>query len=325
MKEIIGIEQLHPKIYETIIDPTFSVSIERFCDSHSVSDKTLRAFIETKITNVAFGSVSLGDCVFEISNVLELDLKDEGNDVFTLILDLYDEDTISEILQYEVNQNSETTREIFNIESAQKIAPTTPQKNQELERNPQAVQAKLLQVLTPFNLHVDEEGIVAHEVERYLRGEVLAKDLVPHLSALLDKPLSEINALIESLNESIFKPIQKQIAEEGTLDISYDDDASLQNILVVSKKKGLAPSAEDTRKKIQSISFIPKEVLKNVSRQEKDAVAFDLRAQGGTPSGTSLLSQEILEEQLEKSIATPSKKEIASIPKYTIDPYRENI
>ena len=243
----------------------------------------------------------------------------EIEEFFNEFLDILDEEGLVEIEKYDSNNERPPVEQLLETTKGNSLG------NNELERNPQAVQAKLLQVLAPFNLHVDEEGIVAHEVERYLRGEVLAKDLVPHLSALLDKPLSEINALVESLNESIFKPIQKQIAEEGTLDISYDDDASLKNLLVIPKRKGSAPSAEDIRKKIQGISFIPKEVLKNVSRQERDAVAFDLRAQGGTPSGTSLLSQEILEEQLEKSIATPSKKEIASIPKYTIDPYRENI
>ncbi len=200
----------------------------------------------------------------------------------------------------------------------------------ELPRDPEVVQSKLLQVLAPFNLHVDESGIVAHEVERYLKGEILSRDLVPHLSAMLDKPLSEINTLVAALNEQIFKPIQKQLAEEGTLDISYDDDRSLQNFLVVSKNKPSEvtpeiPKKVDVRDVLQQISFIPKEVLKNVSKQQKDDIVSDLRAQGGTPSGASLLSQEIQKEQFVQPKKPQKDAEIVGMPKYTIDPYRENI
>jgi len=330
MKEIEDVEQLQPKIYETVVDPAFSVSIGKFCDIHSVSDKSLRSFIETKVTDTAFGSISIGDCIYEISNVLELELKDEENDVFTLILDLYNDDTLSEILQYDVNQNSETTRKLFNIRSQQKTILVSTENKRELPRDPEVVQSKLLQVLAPFNLHVDESGIVAHEVERYLKGEILSRDLAPHLSAMLDKPLSEINTLVASLNEQIFKPIQRQIAEEGTLDISYDDDRSLQNFLVVSKNKTpeAAPTVSkkvDVRDTLGQISFLPKEVMKNVSQQQKDDVVSDLRAQGGTPSGASLLSQEVAKEQFTHPKRSQKVVDIVGMPKYTIDPYRENI
>ncbi len=318
MKQIASFNELPEILKDFLADPTLESFIENFLKYHNVTTPGLNRIVLDTVRDCVYGRISIEEMLSKIEVVCSFN-EIEIEEFFNEFLDILDEEGLVEIEKYDSNNERPPVEQLLETTKGNSLG------NNELERNPQAVQAKLLQVLAPFNLHVDEEGIVAHEVERYLRGEVLAKDLVPHLSALLDKPLSEINALVESLNESIFKPIQKQIAEEGTLDISYDDDASLKNLLVIPKRKGSAPSAEDIRKKIQGISFIPKEVLKNVSRQERDAVAFDLRAQGGTPSGTSLLSQEILEEQLEKSIATPSKKEIASIPKYTIDPYRENI
>lgn len=188
----------------------------------------------------------------------------------------------------------------------------------EVVHNSQMVQIKLLQILEQFNLHVDEKGIVAHEVERYLKGEVLSRDLVPHLTAMLDKPLSEVQAIITALNTEIFKPIQKQIAEEGTIDISYDNDAALQNILI-SKNKGVV-----ALKTKPLISFLPKEA--RVSEEKRADVLSDLRAQGGTPTGTSLLSQEVQKEDWETTPKTAQKEIDIMLPNtktYTVDPYRE--
>lgn len=191
--------------------------------------------------------------------------------------------------------------------------------NEGLSRDSQVVQTKLLQVLERFNLHVDEKGVVAHEVERYLKGEVLSRDLVPHLSAMLDKPLSDINSIVVALNAEIFKPLQKQIAEEGMLDISYDDDAQLQNFLVPKKKDSSAPSETKTM-----ISFLPKGL--GVSQEQKDAILSDLRTHGGTPTGTSLLSQEIEKVESDALTKTPEKEidvMFKATKTYTVDPYRE--
>lgn len=326
MKTILNFEDLPPQLQETLTDPVFSVSISNFCNKHSVSDKALRTFIESKITDLAFGSLSIDSCISEISKVLEIEINDENNDIFTLILDLYNDENIAEILKYDVNQNSLETRSLFDIDQDRNYIPEKQTPTVELARNPEVVQSKLLQTLESFNLHVDEKGIVAHEVERYLKGEILSRDLVPHLTAMLDKPLSEINAIVSALNTQIFKPIQKQIAEEGTLDISYDDDLGLKNFLI--QKKGFGSSSPVTQKgkkvDIKKISFLPKEVLKTISQQKKDELVIDLRSQGGTPSGASLLSQEIQKEQKESFISKALQQPQETISKkYAIDPYRE--
>lgn len=204
--------------------------------------------------------------------------------------------------------------------SSQRDSAPANQKNADTEitRDPQIVQTKLLQVLERFNLHVDEKGIVAHEVERYLKGEVLSRDLIPHLTAMLDKPLSEVQVIVTALNTEIFKPIQKQIAEEGTIDISYDDDAALQNILVSKKKGATTPETKPL------ISFLPKEA--RVSEEKRADVLSDLRTQGGTPTGTSLLSQEVQKEDWETGPKTAQKEIDVMLPgtkTYTVDPYRE--
>lgn len=211
-----------------------------------------------------------------------------------------------------------TIQERKNISQRDFVPPTQKSADTEIARDPQIVQTKLLQVLEHFNLHVDEKGIVAHEVERYLKGEVLSRDLVPHLTAMLDKPLSEVQVIITALNTEIFKPIQKQIAEEGTLDISYDDDATLQNILVPKKNGSIVPKTKPL------ISFLPKEA--RVSEEKRADVLSDLRTQGGTPTGTSLLSQEVQKEDWKTAPKAVQKEIDIMLPNtktYTVDPYRE--
>ncbi len=244
----------------------------------------------------------------------KLGLSDKQADI---IADQFAQD----ILEYAEDE----LQSIYTTIQEKKVAPprnpTSPNQKStapEITRDPQMVQTKLLQVLERFNLHVDEKGVVAHEVERYLKGEVLSRDLAPHLTAMLDKPFSEVQAIITALNTEIFKPIQKQIAEEGTVDISYDNDAALQNILV-SKKKGNVPF--ETK---PLISFLPKE--SRVSEEKRADVLSDLRTQGGTPAGTSLLSQEVQKEDW-KNVPKTAQKEIdVMLPgtkTYTVDPYRE--
>lgn len=315
MKEILEFEQLPPNIKAAITDPGFNLAIERFCDTHTVSEQVIRRFIETKITDVAFGSTSIESCVEEISAVLELEITGKQNDVVQLLVEMFDEEAMEEIFAYDVNgaasQQSAPLRVV-----AQETAPV-------IQRDPETVQDKLLFTLGKFNLHVDEKGIIAHEVERYLKGEVASKDLVPHLTALLDKPLSEINQIVALLNQEIFKPIQKQIAEEGTLDISGGDD--LKDYLAPSKKGfSITKQVEEKRGDATSLgmlSFVP-ESLKDSRTHIDPTIVSDLMHQGGTPSGTSLLSQETVNKQVEESLQLTFTK---NKPKqtYTIDPYRE--
>ena len=62
----------------------------------------------------------------------------------------------------------------------------------------------------------------------------------------------------------------------------------------------------------------------DVVKLKKDELATELRAQGGTPNGTSLLSQEIQKEQKEIPVGNiPKQTQETVSKKYTIDPYRE--
>ncbi len=243
-----------------------------------------------------------------------LGLSDKQADI---IADQFAQD-ILEYAEDELKSIYTTIQERKDISQRNFVPPNQKSADTEIARDPQIVQAKLLQVLEQFNLHIDEKGIVAHEVERYLKGEVLSRDLVPHLTAMLDKPLSEVQAIITALNTEIFKPIQKQIAEEGTLDISYDDDATLQNILVSKKNGSVVPKTKPL------ISFLPKEA--RVSEEKRADVLSDLRTQGGTPTGTSLLSQEVQKEDWKTAPKTAQKEIDIMLPNtktYTVDPYRE--
>lgn len=333
MKAVLDVEALPKEIRETLTSPSYSLDIKSFLQNQNITDTTLTEYFETKVNKIAFGELSVNDFITEFSNLFEISATDESNPLLAFIFEVFNEDAVAELSQYDVNITKSSTHLLF--EPSNKKTYSKPVENEErtIARNPEIVQSKLLQVLETFNLHVDEKGIVAHEVERYLKGDILSKDLIPHLTAMLDKPLSEINELVSTLNTQIFKPIQKQIAEEGTLDISYDNDPSLQNFLVQKKtsensyKTNLNPKAEKID--LKSISFLPKKITKEISQQEKDAVVSDLRTQGGTPNGTSLFSQEKPTDALTLKIQPVQSKSIDVMPKikketYTIDPYRES-
>jgi hypothetical protein len=244
----------------------------------------------------------------------KLNLSDKQADI---IADQFAQD-ILEYAEDELKSIYTTVQERGGLSQRDPAALDQKSSDTTIARDPAVVQTKLLQVLEQFNLHVDEKGIVAHEVERYLKGEVLSRDLVPHLTAMLDKPLSEVQAIITALNTEIFKPIQKQIAEEGTIDISYDNDAALQNILVSKKNGSIASKAKPL------ISFLPKE--SRVSEEKRADVLSDLRTQGGTPTGTSLLSQEVQKEDWKTTPKTAQKEIDVMLPNtktYTVDPYRD--
>jgi len=314
------LENLPQPLQDFLTDPRSSVFVVNFL---KLRKKDTRERI-TKVTNLInqciYGEISTEDMMVEIETFCDLNETDSSK-FFQEFLEILNEEGLDELDKYPINKEGFQMKEIF-----EKAPVVVVEQQKTIARNPEVVQSKLLQALDSFNLHIDEKGIVAHEVERYLKGEVLSRDLVPHLSAMLDKPLSEIKAIIDSLNTEIFKPIQKQIAEEGTIDISYDDDRVLQNFLV--QKKGVvftSPTIQNGKKNdVKKISFLPKEILKTISQQKKDAIVLDLQSQGGTPSGTSLLSQEIQKEQEKKPLITVSKQtEEALAKKYTLDPYRE--
>lgn len=331
MKAALDIETLPKNIYETVTSPSYSLDIQNFIRDENITDPILTEYFEKKVNSVAFGELSVTDFVNELSNLFEINGADESSPLLAFIFEIFNEDAIIELSQYDVNVTKNSTHLLFEPNKEKNVPPT--QKDPTIARNPEIVHSKLLQVLETFNLHIDEKGVIAHEVERYLKGEVLSKDLVPHLTAMLDKPLSEVNAIVAALNFEIFKPIQKQIAEEGTLDISYDKDTSLQNFLV--QKKGILASnqknsSSDTKKiDLNNISFLPKKVIRDISQQEKEIIVSNLRAQGGTPSGASLFSQETQKDTFTLTPPSLQSKDIDVMPKakketYTIDPYREN-
>jgi hypothetical protein len=334
MKAVSDIETLPKNIYETVISPSYSLDIQSFLRNENITDATLREYFERKLNSVAFGELSVANFVTEFSNLFEIQTEDESNPLFAFIFEIFNEDAVLELSQYDVNITKDSARLLFEpYRDMHKNISIEEKEEITIARKPEIVQSRLLQVLEGFNLHVDEKGVVAHEVERYLKGDILAKDLVPHLTAMLDKPLSEIHAIVTALNIKIFKPIQKQIAEEGTLDISYDNDESLEKFLV-HKKNALNSNQNNSpsyTKKVDfaTISFLPKKITKDISQQEKDSIVSNLKVQGGTPNGTSLFSQETPKNTFTLSEPSARSEDIDVMPKakketYTIDPYRES-
>lgn len=317
---MITFEKLRQPLQDFLTDPRSSVFVVNFLKLRKKDTQDKIAKVSSLINQCIYGEISTEEMMLEIGTFCDLN-ETESSRFFLEFLEILGEEGLEELDKYPVNQEGGQM-----IDVLEQIPPSTNYQQNTLPRNPEVVQSKLLQTLESFNLHVDEKGIVAHEVERYLKGEILSRDLVPHLTAMLDKPLSEINAIVSALNTQIFKPIQKQIAEEGTLDISYDDDLELKNFLI--QKKGFGSSSPVTQREkkvdIKKISFLPKEVLKTISQQKKDELVIDLRSQGGTPSGASLLSQEIQKEQKESFISkAPQQPQETISKKYAIDPYRE--
>lgn len=317
---MITFEKLRQPLQDFLTDPRSNVFVVNFLKLRKKDTPDKIAKVSDLINQCIYGEISTEEMMTEIGTFCNLN-ETESSRFFLEFLEILGEEGLEELDKYPVNQEGGQMIDMLE----QSPIKTNNQQNI-LPRNPEVVQSKLLQALDSFNLHVDEKGIVAYEVERYLKGEILSRDLVPHLTAMLDKPLSEINAIVSALNTQIFKPIQKQIAEEGTLDISYDDDVELKNFLIQKKGFGSASPVTQKEKKIdiKKISFLPKEVLKTISQQKKDELVIDLRSQGGTPSGTSLLSEEVQKEQKEIPVRKVSQQTQDTISKkYTIDPYRE--
>lgn len=314
---MITFEKLRQPLQDFLTDPRSSVFVVNFLKlrKKDTSDKITK--ISDLINQCIYGEISTEEMMLEIGTFCDLN-DAESSRFFLEFLEILGEEGLEELDKYPVNQEGGQMVDVL-----EKSPTTTNYQQNILPRNPEVVQSKLLQALDSFNLHVDEKGIVAYEVERYLKGEILSRDLVPHLTAMLDKPLSEINAIVNALNTQIFKPIQKQIAEEGTLDISYDNDPSLQNFLLTQKKGSNGKTIISKKLPLDTISFIPTDLSGAISHKEKDVVFSDLRAQGGTPSGTSLLSQEIANERMENSPETKKGGSVGLVKKYVVDPYRE--
>jgi|GEM_PF-2920837 len=322
-------QELPNALKDFLTNPQSNLFVSDFLTIRNKNSPELSQKVSEYIDSCIYGYVSIDEMLTKIK-LLTFIKDSDAEDFFAEFLEILGEEGLDELEKYSFNIESLPTE----ISVVPNLSSTTvPKPVKEIERNPEIVQTKLLQVLETFNLHVDEKGIVAHEVERYLKGDVSSKDLVPHLTAMLDKPLSEVSAIVTALNFEIFKPIQKQIAEEGTLDISYDDDTSLQNFLVQKKsnitRSSIATTTNTQKENFKKISFLPKNISREVSQQEKDAVVSNLRAQGGTPSGASLFSQEKQKNTFTFTPPSLQSKDIDIMPKvkkeiYTIDPYREN-
>lgn len=113
----------------------------------------------------------------------------------------------------------------------------------------------------------------------------------------------------------IFVPLKKQIVEEKAHDLHASDEALTAALLGKPIKKANTP-----------LSFVPQDLLRTIEQKRKEEIFSDLRSVGGTPSGASLLSQEIKKEQkIDTNKDTQDMSSIQIMPKksYSVDPYRE--
>lgn len=325
MKAVFDLEELPRPIYESIIDPDYSLGINKFLTETSIDDDGFRESFEKRVDAVAFGELSIRDFVAEFSVLLGVNPSSDFNPLISLIFEIFSEEAYQALLQFDVNKSENGDQNIFSVESYVKDKNAADLKS-ELERDPDLVQAKLLEALNSFDLLINEKGIIASEVEKYLKGETLAKDLAPHLAAMLDRPMSYITKIVDSLNKTIFDPIKKQIAEEGVLDISAASDYLVENSSIKTNQSyAVHKTVDDVAEEAEeTMTFIPKTVSYALSQQKREDVNSHLLSPGGTPSGTSLLSDDVSKEQLEKA-------SVANIPaqapekKYVIDPYRESL
>lgn len=325
MKAVFDLEELPRPIYESIIDPDYSLGINKFLTETSIDDDGFRESFEKRVDAVAFGELSIRDFVAEFSVLLGVNPSSDFNPLISLIFEIFSEEAYQALLQFDVNKSENGDQNIFSVESYVKDKNTADLKS-ELERDPELVQAKLLEALNSFDLLINEKGIIASEVEKYLKGETLAKDLAPHLAAMLDRPMSYITKIVDSLNKTIFDRIKKQIAEEGVLDISAASDYLVENSSIKTNQSYAAHKTVDdvAEEAEENMTFIPKTVSYALSQQKREDVNSHLLSPGGTPSGTSLLSDDVSKEQLEKAsvanipTSTPEKK-------YVVDPYRESL
>jgi len=311
---MIIFDELNPKIQTLLSGQEIPVYIEEFLRTRGITDTAIPGHLSTILDKICLEDISLSDGIYNVGTILseknpDLDAASE------FILTILSDNILPIIESYPLNlgkllSNEKSTK--TNMSSARSFVQNTVNNASETKLDTRPVSERLFDALEPFNLHVDAQAIVAKEVERYMRGETTAKDVGAYIAAHLDMPFSEVGKIIESLNTHIFVPLKKRIAEEKVLDL-HDSNDELTRVLLGQSVKKLGP-----------LTFVPQALTKTISQQKKESIFSDLRRVGGTPSGASLLSQEVVEEQ---RVRPQQEKTLEIIPKksYTIDPYKEII
>ena len=332
---MINFEELHHSVQNILTGVDASLCVDTYCAKIGQGENaSLKGFILSALQNVCYGDVALGEAAYNIAVLLpRMDNRlDFASELLSVALG---EEALSVITKYKINKDSwdEAQREVLMEKELHperfvgSLAPenATPEEKREKNRSEilipkkearednRTLYTRLFDALEPFHLHVDEQAVIATEVEKYIQGETTAKDVNAYIAAHLDKPISEVGKIIESLNTHIFVPLKKTLAEEKVLDI-HDSDDALTEALLGKRAKKSGP-----------LSFIPSDLERSIEKRKKEEIMEDLRSSGGTPGGASLLSKEVKDEQEEQKIE--EKMNISIMPKkrYTVDPYRETI
>lgn len=310
---MIIFDELNPKIQTLLSGQEIPVYIEEFLRTRGITDTAVFTHLSTVLDKICFEDISLGDGIYNVGTILseknpDLDAASE------FILTILSDDILPIIEAYSLNQKNIISREDLKEVLTFAAHPYVPKKINEIAQkiDNRPVSERLFDALEPFKLHIDAQAIVAKEVERYMKGETTAKDVGAYIAAHLDMPFSEVGKIIESLNTHIFVPLKKTIAEEKVLEL-HDSDDELTRMLL-----GRQPQKE------VHLTFVPESLKYTILKDKKNTIISDLQNTGGTPSGTSLLSQNVLVEQStqEQKIYSPEKNKIKT---YTIDPYKEII
>lgn len=306
MKEFAELDEI---IQDRLADPIFGVYCREFCNTQGISKIVVAQYVEEILTDVACEDISLDQAVTSIGALFEIK-QSEVDSIFQFIVEALSAECITIIEQYPINKDIPNKK-------ANVVPPVKNTSITSIKPDVRTVSERLFDALDPFKLHIDAQAIIAKEVDRYIRGETTAKDVGAYIAAHLDLPFSETGKIIEALNTHIFIPLKKTISEEKVLEIHTTDDELTQKLLGISPKKENTP-----------LSFVPSELEYSLLKQKKDAITSHLQTVGGTPSGASLLSVSVSEEQKgfapKESIAT-SDIEILPKKKYVVDPYKEII
>ncbi len=303
-----------PKIVqEILLVPNLSTSLALFCKNNKIPSN-VTSLITEYIEDFLCGTLSIADCSQKLK--LECSIDDETLEkIMTIVGEVAGIEVMNIVLGYPQNKDFAPQ----GIEVAiheQQVSPSAQLSIPQVIRpDNRSIRDRLFDALAPFTLHVDEQAVIAKEVERYVKGETRAIDVGAHIAAMIDKPVSMVSKIIESLNTHIFIPLKKQIVEEKAHDLHNSDEALTAALLGKPAKKSSTP-----------LSFVPPDLLHTIEQKRKEEIFSDLRSVGGTPSGTSLLSQEINKEQkVSENSDTKDQTSIQIMPKkgYVVDPYRE--
>lgn len=299
-----------PKILQdVIIEPHLSSRIASFFKENN-APSTLGDTALEYTESLLCGNINFEELATKLK--FECGLDDEAVETFmSLVGRTVGEEGIAIVLKYDINKpfaaEEQETPQIKPVQiTTVKTAPTAPDNR--------SIRDRLFDALAPFTLHVDEQAVIAKEVEKYVKGETRAVDVGAHIAAMIDAPVSTVSKIIESLNVHIFVPLKKQIVEEKAHDLHDSDEALTQALLGKPAKKS------------GPLSFVPHDLLKTIEQKKKEDIFSDLRSVGGTPSGASLLSQEIKKEQkidIRKNEGDASSIQIMPKKSYSVDPYRE--